>query len=68
MSQKNKRLAAVSPQAMAEPSASPNPSLDRAIQARIGDKLRSMYDELVDQPVPDRFKDLLDRLGQRGEE
>ena len=46
----------------------PQPSLDRAIQSRIGDKLRAMYDELLEQPVPDRFKDLLDRLEQSGQE
>ncbi len=67
MSQKSKRLAAVSPQAIAERSASSNPSLDRAIQARIGDKLRSMYDELLQQPVPDRFRDLLGQLEKRRE-
>ena len=46
----------------------PEPALDREIQARIGDKLRSMYDELLEQPVPDRFKELLDRLEKRGQE
>jgi hypothetical protein len=35
------------------------PGLDRNIQARIGDNLRAMYDELLQQPVPDRFRDLL---------
>ncbi len=37
----------------------PEPGLDRTVQARIGDNLRAMYDELLQQPVPDRFKDLL---------
>ena len=36
---------------------SPRAELDRAIQARIGDQLRAMYDDLMQQPVPDRFKD-----------
>ena len=40
------------------------PVLDRAIQARIGDKLRAMYGELSEQPVPDRFVAILDRLGK----
>lgn len=40
------------------------PGLDRAIQARIGDNLRAMYDDLLQQPVPDRFKDLLGQLEQ----
>lgn len=41
------------------------PGLDRAIQNRIGDKLRAMYGELADQPVPDRFVSLLNQLGTR---
>ena len=39
-----------------------DPKLDRAIQARIGDQLRAMYTELLEQPVPDRFRDLLEQL------
>ncbi|MDB5558729.1 MAG: hypothetical protein JWQ36_1663 [Enterovirga sp.] len=39
-----------------------DPSLDRVIQAQIGDKLRAMYGELVEQPVPDRLTSILDRL------
>jgi hypothetical protein len=38
------------------------PTLDRAVQERIGDSLRAMYDDLMQQPVPDRFAALLDRL------
>ena len=38
------------------------PTLDRAIQAQIGDHLRAMYDDLMNQPVPDRFAELLGRL------
>ncbi|WP_349370602.1 NepR family anti-sigma factor [Salinarimonas sp.] len=41
-----------------------DPKLDRAIQARIGDQLRAMYTELLEQPVPDRFRDLLEKLDQ----
>lgn len=41
------------------------PTLDRAIQERIGDHLRAMYDDLVQQPVPDRLVDLLNRLEKR---
>ncbi|MGO4389147.1 NepR family anti-sigma factor [Microvirga sp. 2YAF29] len=39
-----------------------DPKLDSGSQKRIGDQLRAMYDELMQQPVPDRFKDLLDQL------
>jgi hypothetical protein len=35
------------------------PRLGRDIQVRIGDKLRAMYDEVVEQGVPDRFATLL---------
>ncbi|HMO28664.1 NepR family anti-sigma factor [Enterovirga sp.] len=42
----------------------PTPSLDRVIQAQIGDKLRAMYGELAEQPVPDRLTQILARLGQ----
>ena len=40
------------------------PGLDRIIQAQIGDKLRTMYGELVEQPMPDRFAAILDRLSR----
>jgi hypothetical protein len=46
---------------------SSEPSLDRAIQERIGDHLRAMYDDLMQQPVPDRFVELLNRLERRNE-
>ncbi|MGE0340258.1 MAG: NepR family anti-sigma factor [Xanthobacteraceae bacterium] len=36
--------------------------LDRQVQAKIGQQLRSMYDEVVDQGVPDRFVELLKKL------
>lgn len=38
------------------------PQLDRQAQARIGEQLRSMYDDLLKQPVPDRFVELLRKL------
>jgi hypothetical protein len=66
MHDQGKRLAQVYPEPAAEEFGA-EPTLDRAIQARIGEKLRAMYDELLEQPVPDRFASLLDRL-QRGQE
>ena len=36
--------------------------LGRDVQARLGQQLRAMYDEVVNQGVPDRFSDLIDRL------
>ena len=36
--------------------------LSRDVQARLGQQLRAMYDEVVGQGVPDRFTELLNRL------
>ena len=40
--------------------------LSRDVQARLGQQLRAMYDDVVNQGVPDRFSDLLDRLDGNG--
>jgi hypothetical protein len=40
--------------------------LGREVQARLGQQLRAMYDEVVGQGVPDRFNDLLNRLDGNG--
>lgn len=64
-----KRFATVLPEPQLNEDSSSEPTVDRAAQARIGDHLRSMYNELMQQPVPDRFMDLLGRLDQvNGEE
>jgi hypothetical protein len=50
------------------------PALNRDIQTKIGQQLRAIYDDVVDQGVPDRFVDLLRNLdretgkGERGDE
>jgi hypothetical protein len=63
---KGKGLATVRPpSSSAGDDQASEPSLDRQIQGRIGDQLRAMYDELMHQPVPDRFAELLGRLEQR---
>ena len=36
--------------------------LDNDMQAHIGRQLRAMYDTVVNQPVPDRFVELLNQL------
>ena len=36
--------------------------LGRDVQARLGQQLRAMYDEVVNQGVPDRFSELINRL------
>ncbi len=37
----------------------PGPGLNRDIQTKIGQQLRAVYDDIVDQGVPDRFVELL---------
>ena len=43
----------------------------QSLEDRLGDKLRAMYDDIVDQGVPDRFSTLLkqfdDPQGKQGE-
>jgi hypothetical protein len=41
-------------------------SLGREIQAKIGQQLRAVYDDVVNQGVPDRFAELLKQLEQSG--
>ena len=41
--------------------------LGRDIQAKIGQQLRALYDEVVNQGVPERFTDLLNRLDKPGD-
>jgi hypothetical protein len=41
--------------------------LGRDIQAKIGQQLRAMYDDVLNQGVPDRFSALLNRLDQKDE-
>jgi Anti-sigma factor NepR len=36
--------------------------LSRDVQARLGQQLRAMYDDVVSQGVPDRFAELLNQL------
>ncbi|RAI36839.1 hypothetical protein CH341_30085 [Rhodoplanes roseus] len=40
----------------------PDPALNREIQTKIGQQLRAIYDDVVDQGVPDRFAELLRNL------
>jgi Anti-sigma factor NepR len=38
------------------------PQLSPDIQGKIGQQLRKIYDDMVNQGVPDRFAELLSRL------
>lgn len=40
--------------------------LGREVQARLGQQLRAMYDDVLNQGVPDRFADLLNRIDGNG--
>ena len=62
---KGNKLARALPRASSNDKLGTNPKLDSGSQKRIGDQLRAMYDELMQQPVPDRFKDLLDQLDKK---
>ena len=50
------------PMQMDQPRTKPNSGLNREIQAKIGQQLRAMFDEVVQEGVPDRFADLLRQL------
>lgn len=39
--------------------------LGREVQARIGQQLRALYDEVVSEGVPQHINDLLRRLGEQ---
>lgn len=44
-----------------------NTALGSDIQAKIGQHLRAMYDDVVRQGVPDRFMELLSQLDKTGD-
>jgi len=43
----------------------PHVRLGREVQAKIGQQLRAMYDEVVDQGVPSHIADLVRRLSEQ---
>jgi hypothetical protein len=47
------------------PANKPHPRLGREVQARIGQQLRAMYDDVVNQGVPEQINDLIRRLGEQ---
>jgi hypothetical protein len=49
----------------ANPQNKPHARLGRETQARIGQQLRAMYDDVVGQGVPDHISDLIRKLGQQ---
>jgi len=47
------------------PSHKPEARLGREVQARIGQQLRAMYDDVVSQGVPQHINDLISRLSDK---
>jgi hypothetical protein len=42
--------------------------MEADLQAHIGRQLRAVYDEVVNEPVPDRFLELLEELARKKSE
>ena len=40
----------------------------RLRQAMMGDSLRTLFDAVVEEPIPEAFRDLLRQLDERGSE
>ncbi len=45
-----------------------SPALNENIQEQIGAKLKALFDESVNQAVPDRFVELLQALAEKEED
>lgn len=51
-----------------DPPATPQHSKRKpSIQDHIGQELRAMYDEVLQQPIPDRFLELLEALDKKAD-
>jgi hypothetical protein len=50
---------------MTPPAHKPEARLGREVQARIGQQLRAMYDDVVSEGVPEHINELLARLGDK---
>ena len=59
---KNRKSAGSQTPAPNDDKTSNSPQLSPEIQGKIGQQLRKIYDDMVNQGVPDRFADLLSRL------
>ena len=60
-----KSASAESPAVRETGAASKKPQLSPEIQVKIGQQLRKIYDDMVNQGVPDRFADLINRLDDK---
>lgn len=43
-------------------------AVDKHIEAVIGTQLRTIYDDILNEPIPQRFIDLLDNLSKEAEQ
>ena len=50
---------------VAAPKAKGRGMLDRSLQAQLGNLLRSVFSDVAEEPVPDRFVKLLEALADR---
>lgn len=44
------------------------PAVQPQVQDHIGRQLRAIYEELLSQPVPDRFAELLEKLDRKAKD
>jgi hypothetical protein len=65
MHMKDKKVGQSAPMQSALHQRKATAKLGRDVQAKIGQQLRAMYEEVLSQGVPDRFVELLDRLDER---
>ena len=48
-----------------KPAGKKPPALNRELRGKLGEQLRAMHDDVVKEGIPDRFKELLQRLDAR---
>jgi len=53
---------------MTDAAAKPDATLGREIQAKIGLQLRTLYNDIVSEGVPDRFSDLISQLDKKSDD
>jgi Anti-sigma factor NepR len=63
---KDRKPSARDPKVKPESASQNTARLGRDIQAKIGEQLRAMYGDIVNQGVPDRFVELLDKIDKAG--
>ena len=60
-----RRTAAVSEEETQGEDPAGGPALSEGIQEQIGAKLKALFDQVAEQPVPDRFVELLQALATK---